>query len=1015
MPTVLVPVFVALGATAATAVVLANIVVLVGTMALSSYQKRKQERKARAAFDAAQVDRLANVPATVASRELVLGRVRKGGTVFFRTSVGPFKQKFVMCLAIAAHEIDAVERIYFNDQPVDIDGEGQVLTPPWGRYVRVTERLAVTGADNVLPFTPVPGSWGGQRLKGGGSGDGFDVIGNQIAPTVVGNVLTIPDYDPVEWRYEILYQHDVFQTTARVRWKLGAPGQAADDRLMSLLPGVWTPAHFARDVAYLICEFDYDETSYPSGLPNVTALVRGAKIYDPRNGTTVFTQNPALMVRHTLLHPQFGKRASMTAAEDARIVAAANACETPINYSGEVVQMYRAGMVVPFGAPARDVLDDLAQAMGGQWAYAAGEMFVRAGVYQAPVLALTDADLAVVQRSDGGGSTQNPITVSTHRARNDKINTVLARIWDEAANYVETPISPFRVGNLVTADGAELVQEVTMPAVFYAGQAYHIAGVMLRDSRDPLTVTLPFKLRAYPVQLFDSVTLTLARYGWAAKEFQVLGRTFLPDGYVQLQLKETAAAIFQFGAPFVPQGLADNTGLPRPWDITPPVIISISSGEGELIVQADGTVVNAVRVTWNPVTDASVLAGTVEVQYEVLETGAVQSVTVPGDANQALIVGVPDNAVLAIRLRAKSALAVSNWSLQVLHTVVGKTEPPPDIEQLTISGSILSWTLPRRVPDLAGFVFRFHYGNNLDWNSATPLHTGVLTESPYDLVTRPGGLVTIMGKAIDTTGNVSLATANIIMNLGDPPIANIVEQWDFAALGWPFEAGEQSGWTLVSGNPTADALDSFYGSDDQSFYGADTDPFYDLSAYGQMVYVTPDVSVNSALAGSIMTLAAQTQGIDLRIEYRLSGPGTFYGGDNDSFYADDDEPFYGPPGGWLPWPGQVVAENETYQFRVTIGAGTDRGVLEGLVLTVDAPDLEEQLSDVAIDIAGTVIPYTKPFASIKTVQATLQVNGSDAVGVVTLKPSPLAPVIFAIDATQQAVSGATADITLKGY
>lgn len=33
--------------------------------------------------------------------------------------------------------------------------------------------------------------------------------------------------------------------------------------------------------------------------------------------------------------------------------------------------------------------------------------------------------------------------------------------------------------------------------MFYAGQAYHIAGIMLRDSRDPLTLTLSFKLSAY--------------------------------------------------------------------------------------------------------------------------------------------------------------------------------------------------------------------------------------------------------------------------------------------------------------------------------------------------------------------------------------------------------------------------------------------------------------------------------------------------------------------------------------
>ncbi|WP_183024387.1 phage tail protein [Variovorax sp. UMC13] len=987
-------------------------ITVVGMLALSSYQKNKAERAARAAFDAAQVDRLANVPATVASRELVLGRMRKGGTVFFRSSVGQYKEKFVMCLALAAHEIDAVERIYFNDQPIDLNSSGEVLTGPWGRTKTVLAGAPMTGTSVTLPHTPLPGSVVGQRVIG----SGIDVLTEQLNPMVNGNVVTIASYDPTS-NYSILYQHEEFTTAARVRWYLGAPGQSADPRLMSLLPGVWTPAHRVDGVAYLICEFDYDETAYPSGLPNVTALVRGAKIYDPRDGLTRWTESPAMMMRYVHLHPQFGKRNAVTAAEDARFMAAANACDTRISYTGsDWVPMFRAAMVVPFGAPTRDVFDDLSQAMGGQWAYAAGEIFVRAGVYQAPTISLNDADLAVVQRTEGGGSTQNPVTISTHRARNDKINTVLPRIWDEAAAYVETPITPFRADSLVAADGAELVQEVTMPAVFYAGQAFHIAGIMLRDGRDPLTVTAPFKLRAYPVQLFDCIEFTSSRYGWVNKEFQVLGRTFLPDGFVQLTLKENTAYIYQFGAPFVPQGLVSNSGLPRPWDISPPTITSVSSGEDELIVQGDGTIVNGVRVTWAPVFDVSIReSGSIEVQFRTMATGEVRTVTVPGDATEAVATGFEDGELITIVARSRNTLAISNWSLLVSHVVVGKTEPPPNVENLSISGGILSWSLPRRVPDLAGFVFRFHYGSNLDWNSATPLHEGIITESPWEPITRPGGPVSIMVKAIDTSGNVSLASGNIIMDLGDPPIANVVEEWDFGAMGWPFAEGEQSGWTLVGGNPSANALDSFYGTDDQSFYGADTEPFYDIEAYGQMVFVTADVPISSALAGSIMTLEAHTQGTDLRIEYRLAGPGTFFGGDNDSFYGPDAEPFYGPPGGWMPWPGQVVAANEAYQFRVTIGAGTTRSVLESLVLTVDAPDLEEHLADVPIAAGGTAVPYAKPFTSIKTVQATLQANASGAITVETVKTDPLAPVIRAFNAAHVSVSGATADITLKGY
>lgn len=1021
------------GVVTAAVTVAAYAISLVGTLALSSYQKRKAERAARAQFDAAQVDRLANVPGTVAPRELVLGRVRKGGHVFYRTSVGQYKELFIMCVAIASHEIDGIEQVYFNGQPVELDPDGKVTTAPYGVLSKISAKQTLPGAVTALDHTPIDGgaSLRVDRVFVGGGGRT-----EVTAFTVAGNVVTITEDMASEWPlppkiYTAYYQYEGFNSFANVRWHLGSPGQAADGALIAQLGGAWTEAHRAAGVAYLICSFAYNDTAFPSGIPNVTVLVRGAKVYDPRSGITQFTENPALMMRHVMLHPQFGKRSSMTAAEDARIIAAANACDTGVSYSGsDFVAMFRAASVFPFGATARDALDDLSQAMGGEWAYAAGEFFVRAGVYQLPVMNLTDADLAVVQRSNDGSVSQNAMTISPHRARNEKVNTVAIRIWDQAANYVQTPITPFRADTLVAEDGAELSQEVTMPAVFYAGQAYHIAGIMLRDSRDPMTTTLPFKLRAYPLELFDGITLTLARYGWVNKEFRILSRTFLPDGRVQLTLKETSSAIFALGAPFLPGGYEPNTGLPKPWDIDPPTITQISSGEGELIVQNDGTIVNGVRVTWTPVADQSITnGGEIELQYRVLPGDQYRSIIVPGDSTETVFSGVQDLALILIRLRSRNSLAQSDWSVEQMHQVIGKTEPPPNIENLSISGSVISWTLPRRVPDLAGYVFRFHYGNNLDWNSAAPLHTGVLTESPYDLITRPGGAVTIMGKAIDTSGNVSQATANIVMNLGDPPVANVLEQWDFDALGWPYDASESSGWTIVSGDPSADAIDSIYGTDDQSFYTGDTEPFYEAGAYRQMAYVTPPITVNSALAGSIMTLVAQVQGTDLRIDYRLSGPGSLYGPDAASFYDADtvafdpdlgiivvtSGPFYGPPGAWTPWPGQLVAQNDSYQFRVTIGAGVDRGILQQLVLTIDAPDIEETLANVAIAAGGTAIPYSKPFTSIKTVQATLQANGSGAETVETNKSIPLTPVIRAFNSAHVAVSGATADITLKGY
>ncbi len=198
MPTALVPIIAGIGAAvggAAGAVLImyaaqiAIAAVIVGTLALSSYQKRKAARAARAAFDSAQVDRLVNIEASVASHELVLGRVRKGGNIFFRTTVGAYKEMYVACIALAAHEIDGIERIYFNEQPIDIDGNGTVLTAPYARWVTRSISGQISGSVTTLEQTPISGSLSVVAVSNSGPSESNESGDIQVGYSLVGMIL----------------------------------------------------------------------------------------------------------------------------------------------------------------------------------------------------------------------------------------------------------------------------------------------------------------------------------------------------------------------------------------------------------------------------------------------------------------------------------------------------------------------------------------------------------------------------------------------------------------------------------------------------------------------------------------------------------------------------------------------------------------------------------------------------------------------------------------------------------
>ena len=766
------------------AAVIGTAAVILGGLAYSSYKARQAKEDARNQYNAAQVDRLATVSSAVAPRDLVLGRVRKAGTVFYRNTTGANSQDLYLAIALAGHEIDAIEQIYLNDLPVTLDGSGFVTTAPYYS----TSTLTASGTGTLTPPGGLPASYVAGSFTSGYYGGDTEIAG---------------------WSY----QYTTSSSAVQITQYLGAAGQTANAALQAAFPADWTSANTVAGVAYLVVKLSYSETAFPSGVPNVSAVIRGAKVYDPRSYTTAWSQNPALLLRHVYAHPRFGK-ATVKSGEDTRIIAAANACDAATTYTvAGVAQasraLYTAATVAPFGTAPRSLFDDLCQAMGGSWAFGNGELFVKAGSYTAPVMALTDADLAVIQR-DGASETQRPISMSVHKERANKFNSVKPTIYDPAQDYKQSALTTLTSAALLARDGVELVQAVNMPAVNYAPQALHVAGILMRDARDPLLVELPFKLRAYPLELFDTVSLTLARYGWSAKTFMVLGRAWAADGSITLTLKETTAAIVTMDAGFSAQGFAANTNLGNPWQVDPPTPLTLSSGTPELLRQNDGTVVSRLRISWPQISNQAVRqAGRIEVQYrDATATGPWASLVVPGDETQVVTSEVLDGASYLVRARARTSLALSDWGLQLVHTVLGKTAPPSDVASLTATqetlGVRLTWPA---ITDLDQSAYQLRTGGSAWGVGDTPLATVSATTFLWAIQT--AGSLVVRIKAIDTSGNLSLNATSTTVVIAGPSAPGA------PAIGTPYTVvgvNETLAWSIPTSGFAIDRYQVRYGA-----------------------------------------------------------------------------------------------------------------------------------------------------------------------------------------------------------
>ena len=85
----------------------------------------------------------------LAAHQVIYGRTRVGGNIVYMEGTEGNKYLHVV-VAIAGHEIDAIEKYYLNDEEVTIDGSGNVTAGSYANRVRIQSKL---GTDDQTAFS----------------------------------------------------------------------------------------------------------------------------------------------------------------------------------------------------------------------------------------------------------------------------------------------------------------------------------------------------------------------------------------------------------------------------------------------------------------------------------------------------------------------------------------------------------------------------------------------------------------------------------------------------------------------------------------------------------------------------------------------------------------------------------------------------------------------------------------------------------------------------------------------
>ena len=537
---------------------------------------------------------------------------------------------------------------------------------------------------------------------------------------------------------------------ARIKTKLGTADQTADSDLVSEDTNI-TSNHRFRGIAYLYVRLEYDVDVYPNGIPNISALIKGKKVLDYRTSTTAYSSNPALIV-YDYLTSSDGMNASASEIDTTSFTASANDCEDSITLSDASTQnRYDCHGVVTLDRKPIEIIEDILSSCIGTLTYEQGKFVLKVGKGRSSVKTITEDDLA------------GEISVRAKPKRQDLYNQVKGVFADEDNNYVATDFPVQESSSYQTNDGETISREIQLNYTTNIAMAERIALVLLKQSRQMMTVNMIAKPTLLNLSVGDVVSLTMDKLGFSSKTFIVTTHTLNENLTVNLTLQEYSSTVYDYNSAVDQTTITAPANLNLPSAFTVQTPTSLVLGD-ELRISSEGILVNALTISATESSDAFV--GRYECQFKKSTDSTYVDVgtsTTPSFE----IIGVQQGIIYDVRIRAISNIGVKSSFLSGQHTVIGETAPPSTVLDFSCNivgqDAHLSW---EAVPDLDLAYYQIRYSTlttGAEWQNSVSLVEKV--SRPATSITVPAKVGSYLIKSVDKSGNFSVDATVIATNI----------------------------------------------------------------------------------------------------------------------------------------------------------------------------------------------------------------------------------------------------------
>jgi hypothetical protein len=612
-------------------------------------------------FQSEAKDRQTVIRSSVEPRRIVYGRAAVSGPLAYAESTGSNNEYIHLIIPLAGHEVDAIGEVYLNDEVVPLDSNGLGLGR-WAKFQtsvskqhsasKPTSPYTITVPDTVVAVQRVRASYNLGFItftdSGGATPDSL------FSYSRSGSVFTFNGHFIEKFGASITgFIIDYYDGTAsagsyvRVKKHLGGADQTADSDLVSESAGGWTTDHRLRGIAYLYVRLEFNLDVFPTGVPNIKAVVRGKKLYDPRGGSPSLVQwsdNWALIVRDYLTS-SYGLACDDDEIDDDLIIAAANIADENVDLDigspSTTQKRYTANGSVNLADRPVDILRQLVSAGAGQAVFSEGVWKVFAGAYNTPEVDIDEDWL------------RGPIKVRAKPPRRELFNGVRGVFSNADRFWQPTDFPPVTNSTYATQDGEEILRDLELPFTTESVRAQRIAKIHLESGRQGIVAELPCNMKAFQVAAWDTVRLSIERLGWESKVFRVIAWKFSQEGGIDLVVKEEASAVYDWAAGDETENdPAPDTELASPFTVEPPTDLTVS-------FTADS---NRLMVSWTASVDPFVIAYQVEyiTVSDLAESPSLTWTVLPRTSGTRLDVGnlLPD--IYTVRVKAINTLGVAS-------------------------------------------------------------------------------------------------------------------------------------------------------------------------------------------------------------------------------------------------------------------------------------------------------------------------------------------------------------------